>query len=68
METYQFFTLLGLLAAGFGWLIVKLFKMQKEMSSMHIELLKEIRWLDGRIDHIELYLIEAAQKTGTEKK
>lgn len=75
MENSQFLTIIGLFitligmgGAGFGWLIIKLFKMQKEISSMHIELLKEIRGLDSRIAHIEGYLIGSAQKTGTEKK
>lgn len=75
METYQFFTLLGLLSAGFGWIIIKLFKMQKEISTMKsemlnmkVEILQEIRGLDSRIAHIEGYLIGSAQKTGTEKK
>jgi len=75
MENYQFFTLIGMfialigmMATGFGWIIARMLKMQKEMSAMHIELLKEIRGLDSRIAHIEGYLIGAGQKTGTEKK
>jgi hypothetical protein len=82
MENSQFLTIIGLFitligmgGAGFGWLIIKLFKMQKEISvmtseilEMKIELLGEIRGLDSRIAHIEGYLIGSAQKTGTEKK
>jgi len=61
-------TILVPMLSGFGWIVIRLFKMQKEVSSMHIELLKEIRGLDSRIAHIEGYLIGMGQKTGTEKK
>lgn len=77
-----FITLIGMMAAGFGWMIMQLFKMQKEISiikldvsglrnemiNMKVEILQEIRGLDSRIAHIESYLIGSAQKTGTEKK
>lgn len=52
--------------AGYGWILTKMFKIQKELSLMHIEILKEIRGLDSRIAHIEGYLIGYNQKTGTE--
>jgi hypothetical protein len=68
MENYQFFTLLGLLATGFGWMIIQLFKMKAEVASLKIEMLKEIRGLDARLSHLEGYLIGSGQKTGTEKK
>ena len=51
--------------SGLGWMIIRVFKMTKEISEMKIEILKEIRTLDSRISHIEGYLIGAAQKTGT---
>jgi hypothetical protein len=57
--------------AGFGWIIIQLFKMQKDISGTKIEIantkveiIKEIRGLDSRISHIEGYLIGYNQKTG----
>lgn len=52
--------------AGLGWILTKMFKIQKELSLTHFEILKEIRFLDSRIAHIEGYLIGYNQKTGTE--
>jgi len=77
MENYQFFTLIGLISAGFGWIIIQMLKMQKDYSNKHIELLKEmhsleirlsdeIRSLDIRLSHVEGYLMGYNQKTGTE--
>ncbi len=75
MDNSQFFTLIGMLAAGFGWLIYQSFKMQKQIAetnvqigNVKVELLNEIRGLDSRISHIEGYLIGYNQKTGTDKK
>ena len=45
MENYQFWTLVGMLAGGFAWMI-----------RIHMETNKEIRSLDSRLSHIEGYL------------
>jgi hypothetical protein len=73
MEMYQFFTLVGILGAGFGWMIVQQFSLKSEISDIKtdgletkVEILKEIRGLDARISHMEGYLIGIGQKTGTQ--
>jgi hypothetical protein len=61
--------------SGLGWIVIQLFKMQKEISNIKIEsinikveILKEIRGLDSRLSHLEGYLIGWGQKTGTEER
>lgn len=55
--------------AGFGFMIFKMFSMQKDLSedikNVEIKLTQEIRSLDRRISHIEGYLMGRDAKTGT---
>jgi hypothetical protein len=60
---------------GFGWLIIRMFKvhkkisdMKEEISDMKDEILGEVRGLNPRISHIEGFLIGFGQKTGKENK
>lgn len=49
---------------GFGWIIVKLLSIQKEVGDAKNEIQKDIRCLDVRIAHMEGYLIGKQSKTG----
>lgn len=77
MTNFQLLTIIGSILipmlSGFGWIIIRFFKMETRFSKMekdsnnrHIELLKEIRVLDSRLSHLEGYLIGINQRTGTE--
>ena len=66
MDTYQFFTFLGLFGAGFGWLLYQMSELRKEISDLR----KDVHRVELRIVNVETFLgikhKDFSAKTGTE--
>lgn len=64
MVDYQFWTLVGMLAAGFSWLIHQNSKIKEEISSVKERLSR----LEGRFEERGYWESREMRKTGTEDK